>query len=199
MGPVRRAAGEHRTPSSVGSQDRVAFPPRLPAFIPLTIIRMPLGWSRCQDLKVGWRAIAVRGFREAVLPLQFTAIALITDDGILGPETITRLERGSFKDPVVGTMDIERARGVHELTVTLVVTTPEESHAGELVLRPLDEVMAPERGQRRLTGAGDEDRILLYVLLPASESRAIVLGPYLPAAGIPAEESHVATTSDELF
>jgi hypothetical protein len=56
---------------------------------------------------------------------------------------------------VIGPIHRERGRAVQELAVTAVVAAEQEAHAGELVLRPAEQVMAPGGEQQlviRVTG-----------------------------------------------
>ena len=160
---------------------------------------MPLGGRGGQHLEVRRRAIAMGGLGQPLLPLQFATVALVTHDGVLGPETVAGLERGALEHPMGWTVDIESPRRVHELPMALVVAAPEKAHARELVLRTLDQMVTPQGGERGLAAPGHEHRILLDVLFPARQRRAVVLGTHLPAARVAAKKSHIAAVADELL
>ena len=87
---------------------------------------------------------------------------------------------------------------VHELAVAAVVAAPQEADAGERVLRPADEVVAPQR-REHLEVAAFVSRVVAERLLPARERPAVVLAADLPAAGVAAEERDVAAVADVLF
>lgn len=175
----------------------------LPFLIPLDIIRVPADGAGAEDFKGLGRAVLVRGEGQAVAPLEFAAVAFaavafVADDGVLGTKAVAALQAGAFVDPVVGAVDDEGGVAVHELAVAAHVAAPEEADAGELVLGALEEVMAP-RGAERFEVARLEDGIEVVVLLEAGEGAALGLAAHLPAAGVAAEEGHVAAFGDPGF
>ena len=135
MRPVRAAAGEDGASPFVNAEDGISFAAILPEIIPLAVIRVPLRRSTGEDFKGFRRAIAMGGEGEAVAPFDLTAVAFITDDGVPGSEAVAAFQTASCIQPVVGTMHREGSAGVHELSVTLVISSPEEAHARELILR----------------------------------------------------------------
>ena len=128
--------------------------------------------------------------------LELAAVALVADDRVLAAELVAPLQPGPLEDPVVGAVGGEGSLAVHELAVAEVIAAVEEADAGELVLGPVDQVVAPERGERAVVARG-EDRVLVVPLLPAGQGAAVFLAADLPAAGIPAEERDVAAPADE--
>ena len=132
---------------------------------------------------------------------------------VVGAEAVALFNVAARKDPVLRAVHGEGTRAIHQLPVAAVVPAPEEAHARQLVLRPADEVVAPERrdhlglgrrefraGAEALAGAGAlMSRVHVVPLLPAGEGPALVLRPRLPAAGVPGEERDVATLGDPGF
>ena len=99
-----------------------------------------------QDLEVLRRAVAVRRERQAVLPgparsRRTRSRRLVS----FAAEGVAALQVRAREQPVVGPVDGERPGAVHELPVAAVVAAPQEADAGERVLRPADEVVAPQR------------------------------------------------------
>ena len=64
---------------------------------------------------------------------------------VVGAEAVALFNVAARKDPVLRAVHGEGTRAIHQLPVAAVVPAPEEAHARQLVLRPADEVVAPER------------------------------------------------------
>ena len=146
--------------------------------------------------KLSGRAVAVGRHRQAILELELAAVALVADDRVLGTELIARFQARALEDPVVRAVDAERTLAVHELAVAEVIAAVKEADPGELILGPLDEVMAPEGAQSAVV-VRREDRVLVEPLLPAGQGAAVFFAAHLPAAGIATEECDVAAPLDE--
>src|SRR3954466_1900126 len=83
--------------------------------------------------------------------------------------------------------------------MTLVITAPKKADAGQLVFRPVHEVMAPEGRQRGVAPARAVDRVPGVILFPASQRLSAIFAAHLPATGVAAEERDVAALANELL
>lgn len=193
--PIRGSGGEDGAGVRVEAEAGGAGAADLPFLIPLDVVGVPAHGAGAEDFEGLWRAVLVRGEGQAVAPLEFAAVALVANDGVLGTKAVATRQTGAFVDPVVGAMDDVGSIAVHELAVAAHVTAPEEADAGELVFRALKQVMTP-RGAECFEVAGLEDGIEVVVLLEAGEGAALRLAADLPAAGVAAEEGHVAAFGD---
>ena len=79
-----------------------------------------------------------------------------------------------------------------------MVSSEEEADAGQLILGPLQSMIAPDCAEG-VEVIGFINGVRIKGLLPAGECLAMLLGPDLPAAGVPAEERYVAAGSDVCF
>jgi hypothetical protein len=105
---------------------------------------VPLG-RRCRENGEGLRrAVFVGWKRQAVAPFEFTAIAFVTDDGVLAAELRIALQIGAFENPVLRAVHFECPAAIHNHLVAEMKSAVEKTHAGELVLGTLQQMMPPQ-------------------------------------------------------
>jgi hypothetical protein len=137
MRPIGGGGGEDGAGVGVEAEAGGAGAADLPFLIPLHIVGVPADGAGAEDFEGLGRAVLVRGEGQAVAPLEFAAVALVADDGVLGSKAVAALQAGAFVDPVVGAVHDVGGVAVHELAVAAHVAAPEEADAGELVFRAL--------------------------------------------------------------
>ena len=130
------------------------------------------------------------------MPDEFATIALVADDRIFATEHVATLEVRAFKQPVFGPMHGVFGGVVHVLPVALAVAAIQEADARQLVFRPTDEVVAPDRTEQ-FPVARFVEWVVAEVLLPTRECAAVVFCANLPATGVAAKERNVPTVADK--
>src|SRR5207249_211885 len=155
------------------ADDRRAGAVFLPSIVPFIILRLPAGGSRGENLKARRSSIATRGHPAAAADLIFAAIALVSHDRVPAAKRIAGLQARAGEDPMPGALDRVAAGAFHELAVAHVISAEGKTHAGQVVLRPRDQPVAPERAEL-LVIAGFEGRVLLESVLPGGKRPAVV-------------------------
>jgi len=197
--PVGRPSGDDGAATFVGPKDGVSLAAVFPFVIPLAIIGVPASGSSREDLKILRGSITVGRKWKLVAPLDFAAIAFVTDDGVLSSDGVVAFDPGPLEDPMVGAVGREGAGPIHVLAVAFMVAPPKEAHSGQGVLGAPDEGVAPERREQCVVFPDSVNRIRMVVLFPTGKGVAAVFAADLPAAGVSAEEGHIATFADEGF
>jgi hypothetical protein len=94
-------------------------------------------------------------------------------------------------------MDGVRTFAVHELAMTAMVSAMKKTDSRKLILRALDQVVAPEGGEQAVI-LGIQG-VLVEPLFPAGKGMVAGFPTDLPTDGIATEESGVAPIGDEFF
>ena len=197
--PIGGPGGDDGAAAFVGTKDGVALAAVLPFVVPLTIVWVPACGGGREDLEVLRGSITVGREREFVAPFDFAAVAFVADDGVLSSDGVVGFDPSPLEDPMVGAVGREGAGPIHVLAVAFVVAAPQEADSREGVLGAPDEGVAPERREQCVFFPGAVNRIRMVILFPTGEGAAVVFTADLPAAGVSAEEGHVATFADEGF
>lgn len=143
MRPIGGGGGEDGAAVGVEAEAGGSGAADLPFLIPLDVVGVPAYGAGAEDFEGLGRAVFVSGEGQIVAPLELAAIALVADNGVLAAKAVTTFQASAFVDPVVRAMHDVAGFVIHELAVAAPVAAPEEANAGELVFRPLEQVMAP--------------------------------------------------------
>ncbi len=95
-------------------------------------------------------------------------------------------------------MDGVRTFAVHELAMTAMVSAMKKTDSRKLILRALDQMVAPEGGEQAVIFLGIQG-VLVEPLFPASKSSTPGFPANLPTDGVTTKESRVATLGDEFL
>ena len=95
-------------------------------------------------------------------------------------------------------MDGVRTFAVHELAMTAMVSAMKKTDSRKLILRSLDQVVAPQGGEQAVIFVGVQG-VLVEPLFPTGKGSIAGFPADLPTDGIAAEKSCVTSVSDEFL
>ena len=200
MRPIRCRGREHRATSGSGIDAHAAvlvlvfFPDVVGKLVPTQVLFTPLRRSRSKDDEIFGRSVVARGNRASIHQGKFTTIALVPDNGGRATKLLSFLQTGTLEHPVVRAMHLVTSASVKNLA-ELMEASSQKTDSCELVFRPLDEMVTPQRREQ-----GVPFRSVKWVLpesfLPADKIIAVIFRADLPTTGIAAEKRDVAALSN---